>query len=89
MSAPTPLEHVVVHIRDALAVDARVSELGLEVVVVGEHVVVRGSVTTSSRKEQILVVVREQLAAHGCSPPVRDDTEVTAGMAPHAQPESL
>ena len=89
MTTPTPLEHVVVHIRDALATDGRVGELGLDVAVVGGHVVVRGSVTTASRKEQILVVVQEQLAAHGCSPLVRDDTEVTAGMAPHAQPEAL
>lgn len=89
MNAPTPLEHVVVHIRDALATDSRVGELGLDVAVVGGHVVVRGCVTTPTRKEQVLVVVREQLAAHGCSPLVRDDTEVTAGAAPHVQPEAL
>jgi hypothetical protein len=89
VTAPA-LAHVLAHARDALATDARVGELGLEVESVdGALVVVRGTISTPSRQLEVVPVVVEVLAAHGYSLPVRDDTSVPPAGGPVDLPERL
>jgi osmotically-inducible protein OsmY len=52
-------EYLAQHIRDALATDPRVLELGLEVAVVGRTVVLRGSVATAAQRDAAVEVARE------------------------------
>ena len=89
MSDPAPMEHVIVHVRDALATDGRVGELGLEVVCDGSTVVVRGSVTTPERQRWVVAVTQEVLRVHGFDVPVADATHVPPMDGPHREPERL
>jgi hypothetical protein len=81
-------EHIVIHIRDALATDGRVGELGLDVSherVAGiDTIVVRGAVSTDERKAAVATVVVEVLQANGLDCAVRDETDV-----PHATPPEI
>ncbi len=72
-----PIDHVLFHVRDALATDARVGELGLEVTCVDDVVTVRGLVSTEHRRSQIVVVATEVLTQHQSAFAVVNDTEVT------------
>ena len=46
------------HVRESLACDPAVSELGLEVAIVDERIVLRGTLTSERRKAQVLEHVR-------------------------------
>lgn len=84
-----PLDHVLVHVRDALATDARVGELGLDVTHVGDEVVVRGAITNSARRACVVTVAREVLHGHGYELHVRDETALSSTAAPTSVPEQL
>lgn len=86
---PELIDHVLLHVRDALAVDARVGELGLDVEVEGELVVVRGAVSTDDRKQRVVDVVVEVLRLHGCDRAVHDGTVVPAPLPPVDEPEAV
>lgn len=87
------LTHVLGHVRDALATDGRVGELGLDVVADGaagtEVVVVRGAVSTDARKQGVVDLCVEVLEAHGCRRTVRDETTVPAHRPPDGPAEVL
>ena len=84
-----PIEHVLIHIRDTLATDGRVGELGLDVACEGQVVVVRGAVSATARQEAVAGLVREVLEQYGSGLDVRDETEVPAAEAPDREPEEL
>jgi hypothetical protein len=90
-----PVAHVLVHVREVLATDGRVGELGLDVeeALTADQeatiVVVRGAVSTEVRKSAIVPLVTEVLRAHGVQRDVRDDTHVTEPAPPDEAPEVL
>lgn len=84
-SSPTPEPYVVAHVREALATDARVSELGLEVTVAGRTLVLTGRVGS----EQLRAAAAEVAAAHAPDLEVRNDLEVVDVDARPASPERL
>jgi|GraSoiStandDraft_46_1057282.scaffolds.fasta_scaffold478775_2 hypothetical protein len=51
-------------LRDALAADPRVSDLGLQVHIVAEHVFVTGQVATPERKEAVSELAARVLPDH-------------------------
>jgi hypothetical protein len=89
MNEPLPLEHVLAHVRDTLATDGRVGELGLEVVIEADEVVVRGSVSTHTRQDSVEALATEVLRSYGCQHRVRDETHVTTAIAPVKEAEQL
>lgn len=52
------------HVREVLAEDPRVAELGIAVTVVGDHVYLSGEVATAERRQAIAVVTAEVLPQH-------------------------
>ena len=88
MTAP-PVEHVLLHVRDSLATDGRVGELGLDVSYEKDVVVVRGAISNSARKDALVPLVREVLDHYECALGVRDETEIPAVGAPDREPEQL
>jgi hypothetical protein len=56
-----PEAYLAAHVREALATDPRVSELGLQVRIVSGRVFVHGVVPTNERRDAISVVVAELL----------------------------
>jgi osmotically-inducible protein OsmY len=60
------------HVREALAQDPRVGELGVEVEISGETVVLHGTVASAGRQEAAVEVVHGLLPEHE----IRDETEV-------------
>ena len=67
-----PVEYVAEHLREALASDPRVSELGLDVLIRGGELHVVGTVSTEERRQAVGEVARE--VAPGES--VRNETTV-------------
>ena len=63
-SRPEPDPYLVEHVREALAHDARVSELGVEVDVSGGVVILSGTMTSSERQAAAAEVVHELLPDH-------------------------
>ena len=61
---PMPTAYLVQHIQDALAADGRARELGVDVVVAGDRVVLTGTVTTAAQRAAIAVVAAEVTAEH-------------------------
>ena len=62
MDADTePREYLAQRLRDAVAADARTGELGLDVAVAGERLIVRGIVGSEERRRAIDDVAREIL----------------------------
>jgi hypothetical protein len=57
---PHPDLYLVERIREALAGDPRVNELGIVVTVVGSRVFLTGSVASSTRQRSITEVLRER-----------------------------
>lgn len=57
--------YLVQHIQDALASDPRARELGVEAQIVGERVVLSGTVATPDLREAIGVVVGEVVEREG------------------------
>lgn len=92
-NAPTPVEHLLTRISEALALDGRVGELGLEVHEhagpTGRSIVVSGSVSTADRKHGIEAVVTEVLVAHGDQATVVDRTVVALTGRPDGHGEVL
>jgi hypothetical protein len=88
MTSP-PLDHVMLHVRDALATDGRVGELGLDVTHEEDVIVVRGAVSNPARKDALTSLVREVLDHYQCALSVRDETEIPAVGAPDREPEQL
>lgn len=70
--AEEPEEYLAQHLRDALARDHRVSELGLDVVVRSGTLHVSGSVSTEERRAAVDVVAAEVASGR----PVVNDTTV-------------
>ena len=93
MNETLPLEHVLAHVRDTLATDGRVGELGLEVIAETgagvDVVIVRGAVSTQARQAGVTPLTREVLRNYGCQHDVRDETHVTTAAAPDHPPEDL
>jgi osmotically-inducible protein OsmY len=54
-----PQEYLVHHIQDALATDPRARELGVDVQVTGERVVLTGTAATPAQRAAIAEVVEE------------------------------
>ncbi|MBF6519041.1 BON domain-containing protein [Nocardia farcinica] len=54
-------QYQVAHLRRALAEDPRTAELGVQVTIRGDVVVLDGEVASEALKEQMTTVVREQL----------------------------
>lgn len=69
-TAPDP--YLAEHVREALAQDPRVGELGVEVEIAGETVILSGTVASAERQEAAAGVVHELLPDYQ----VRDKTEV-------------
>ena len=65
MSDPPADAYLAERIRTALAQDARVNELGLQIVIVGGRAFVTGSVATPERKDGIASVFQERFPALG------------------------
>ena len=90
-AGPTPVEHLLTRICDALALDGRVGELGLDVHeeagAVGRRIVVSGFVSTAERKHAIVAVVREVLDAHSDDAQVVDRTVVPVAGRPDGDGE--
>jgi hypothetical protein len=82
-------EHTLVHVRNALATDGRVGELGLDVRLQHGAVVVRGAVSTETRRQGVVELVTEVLRAHGIDLGVVNETSVPASEEPHERPERL
>jgi hypothetical protein len=80
-----PDAYVAERVRDALAADERVGELGLSVDRRGEALVVRGAVSTTSRKAGVAPVAREVLAQLGAMFEVQDETEVPPTTRPEEE----
>ncbi len=59
-----PENYLVAHIREALANDPRVNELGLTVTISGSKIFVTGEVATAQRKDAVAEVVREVCPDH-------------------------
>jgi osmotically-inducible protein OsmY len=75
---PLDPEYLVEHLRSALATDPRVLQQGLDVVVTGDLVVVRGSVSTGAVRDGVAAV------AHEVAPALQvvNDVEVTPTPEP-------
>ena len=84
-----PIEHVLIHVRDTLASDGRVGELGLDVEIDADTVVVSGPISTSARRDGVESVVLDVLQTYGCALGVRNDTYITETSAPVREPEEL
>lgn len=54
-----PSEYLAEHIRTALTTDDRVHEQGVEVTVMGETIVLRGTVPTQARRDAVSIVAHE------------------------------
>jgi osmotically-inducible protein OsmY len=71
---PTDLDpYLAEHVREALAQDARVGELGVEVEISDETVILSGTLTTPERQEAATAVVHDLLPDHH----VRNEIAVT------------
>lgn len=67
-----PDPYLAEHVREALAQDPRVGELGVEVEISGATVVLHGTLASPGRQEAAVEVVRDLLPEHE----IRDETEV-------------
>lgn len=70
--ATTPDPYLAEHVREALARDPRIGELGVDVEIAGETVILSGTVASLERQEAAAAVVHELLPDYQ----VRDETEV-------------
>ncbi|MBF6221659.1 BON domain-containing protein [Nocardia abscessus] len=71
-------QYLVARLRRALAEDPRTAELGVQVTIRGDVVVLGGEVSSEQRKQQMETIVREQLP----SARIHNDVHVTRPMAP-------
>jgi osmotically-inducible protein OsmY len=82
-TTPEPKHYLVSRIREALACDGRVSELEIDITVVGGRIFLEGEVATENRRRAIAEVARE--AAPGYE--IVNEVDVTTLGSP--EPESL
>lgn len=87
--APLPIDDVLIRIRDALATDGRVGELGLDVTVEENVIVVRGAVSAEARRSSLCELVSEILREFEIDAGVRDQTHVPDASQPTRAPERL
>ena len=80
-----PDEYVIAHVREGLAGDGRVAELGLEVTVAGGAIVLHGRVSSAAQREQAAAVAADRAPGYA----VRNELEVVDASAPPAAPERL
>ena len=80
---------MLLHVRDALAVDGRVGELGLDVCIERQRVVVRGAVSTDARRAEIATLVHGVLTASDLDLPVDNLTHVPGAGEPTDEPEQM
>ncbi len=80
-----PDAYVVAHVREALATDHRVAELGIDVTASGGTLVLLGRVSSAKQREEAGVVAAE--LAPGFE--VRNELEVVDATAPPNAPEVL
>ncbi|MEU0503366.1 BON domain-containing protein [Nocardia sp. NPDC004278] len=71
-------QYLVAHLRRALAEDPRTAELGVQVTIRGDVIVLVGEVSSIERKQQMETVVREQLPQAR----IHNDVHVTPPAAP-------
>jgi osmotically-inducible protein OsmY len=83
--SPTPDAYVIVHLRDALAADERVAELGIEMTVAAGTLVLTGRVSSHAQRDACTDVARANCA----DLQVRNDLDVVEIDAPPAAPEHL
>jgi osmotically-inducible protein OsmY len=81
----TPAAYVIAHVREALATDARVAELGIELTIAAGTLVLTGRVGS----EELRAAAADVAAAHADGLEVRNDLDVVEGDAPPAAPEVL
>lgn len=79
-----PDPYLVAHVQEALAQDARLNELDIEITVRGDDVFVSGTVATAERQAAVTAVVGEVLPDHR----VHNEVSVIVHPAPDA-PEHL
>ena len=82
---PLAPAYVIAHVREALATDARVAELGLELTIAAGTLVLTGRVGSASLREAAGEVAR----AHAGGLDVRNDLDVVEADARPATPERL
>jgi osmotically-inducible protein OsmY len=70
--------YLIAHLQEAFASDERTDELGIEVSVAGDTVVLAGVVATAARRDAVERVAREVLG----DAPVRNDVSVADLSAP-------
>ena len=70
------------HIEQQLAEDARTSELGIQVTVLGDRVLLRGEVAGAERRARVDEVVRALIDGFGGKLTVVDEITVTSAPEP-------
>jgi osmotically-inducible protein OsmY len=70
--SPEPDPYLAEHVREALGKDSRVSELGVEVEISGQTVILSGAVTSAERQAAAAAVAHDLLPQHQ----VRNETRV-------------
>lgn len=83
--ADTPAPYVLAHVRDALATDPRVSELGVELMIAQGTLVLTGRVASDALRTAAAEVAQEQ--APGFE--IRNELDVVDSAARPADPEQL
>ncbi|MGE0306995.1 MAG: hypothetical protein AB7Q27_14675 [Acidimicrobiia bacterium] len=70
--------HALLHVREALALDDRLAELGVRVIhaPTSDIICIRGTVGAAEQQRDILAVVCDELRNHGVTKSVRDETTV-------------
>ncbi|HEY9556761.1 MAG TPA: hypothetical protein VIR58_08500 [Acidimicrobiales bacterium] len=91
MSEPdrTPDAYVIAHVREALATDERVAELGIELTIASSTLVLNGRVASTAQRDAATAVATELLAAQLPDLEVRNDLEVVDADAGPAGPEHV
>lgn len=84
-SSSTPDPYVIAHVREALAADERVAELGIEMTVAAGTLVLTGRVSSHAQRDACTDVAR----ANAAELEVRNDLDVVDSDAPPAAPEHL
>jgi osmotically-inducible protein OsmY len=82
---PTPEAYVVAHVREALATDGRVAELGIDVTAAGSTLVLLGRVASTGQRDEAAVVAAERAPGYE----IRNELEVVDDSAPPAPAERL
>src|SRR3546814_13127243 len=91
MSEPdrTPDAYVIAHVREALATDERVAELGIELTIASSTLVLNGRVASTAQRDAATAVATELLAAQPPDLEVRNDLEVVDADAGPPGPEPV